>query len=653
MSYIDALDQYNAALKAGQKYYKAALSKGEYPYPVALDDFVDETRMASTSKIGVIDIPVSLIVGTKTAGRQSALAGNFMPLMTPETEFARKWIALCEAHISDEGIRDPIKCYEYLGRFYVQEGNKRASVLMSYGARKIPGSVTRLVPAYSDDPEIQMYYEFLHFYSLSGSYLVRFRKTGDYTRLQAALGVSEDHIWTDSERRSFSAGFARLTDIYRKVTGGSGEPDNEDVSDALLVWLQVFSFQDLKNLPEEELRKNLASLLPDIRSYSSDGSEIKVSSDADIAEQGILSRILSIGRPSHVKAAFIYAFDPARSEWTKAHEHGRRYLEEKLPDVVTTSIYSAVNHDYYSAMVQAISDGNDLIIATTPPMIDTCRRISIEYPAVKVLNCSLSLPYHGIKTVYSRIYECKFITGAIAGAMAENDNIGYVANYPIYGTMANINAFALGARATNPRARIQLHWSCTPGDPTLEFQKSGIRVISNRDAANADSRHFALEWGTYLTDADGRLSPLAVPTWNWGKVYERVIFSILSGGWDLSSSRAVNYWFGLDTGVLDIRLSDDLPSGVYSLACILTNGIREGRIDPFHTYIRDQAGTLRNDGQQGFSYNELMEMDWLADNVDGRIPEFDELFDRSKELVRLLGIYRDRIPPESREGAQL
>ena len=36
--------------------------------------------------------------------------------------------------------------------------------------------------------------------------------------------------------------------------------------------------------------------------------------------------------------------------------------------------------------------------------------------------------------------------GAVAGAMAENDRIAYVEDYPIYGSIANINAFALEPR---------------------------------------------------------------------------------------------------------------------------------------------------------------------------------------------------------------
>lgn len=36
------------------------------------------------------------------------------------------------------------------------------------------------------------------------------------------------------------------------------------------------------------------------------------------------------------------------------------------------------------------------------------------------------------------------MTGLIAGALTDNDKIGYVAGYPVYGVTANINAFALG-----------------------------------------------------------------------------------------------------------------------------------------------------------------------------------------------------------------
>ena len=99
-----------------------------------------------------MEIPLDQIVGTKTAGRQSAFSNGFLPLLRPNSEFGGKWINLYQSQL-DEGIRDPIKAYEFMNKFYVQEGNKRVSVMKYVGAASISGEVTRLVPRRSDSLE--------------------------------------------------------------------------------------------------------------------------------------------------------------------------------------------------------------------------------------------------------------------------------------------------------------------------------------------------------------------------------------------------------------------------------------------------------------------------------------------------------------------
>ncbi len=242
----------------------------------------------------------------------------------------------------------------------------------------------------------------------------------------------------------------------------------------------------------------------------------------------------------------------------------------------------------------------------------------------------------------------------MAGARAKNDRVGYVASYPIFGVPAGINAFALGARLANPRVRIQLHWSCTPGNPLDVFTRQGISVISNRDIPTPDLPQ--QEWGVYQVGADGSIQPLASPYWHWGKFYEKMVRSILNGGWDALNAeheeQAVNYWWGMSSGVVDVLVDPALPDGVQHLAEILKRGIVDGSIDTFHRLIRSQDGVLRNDGNQWFTPEEILHMDWLCDCVDGSIPDFDQLLPMSKSLVRLQGVYRDRIPPE-KEGTLL
>ena len=103
------------------------------------------------------------------------------------------------AHV-DEGIRDPIRCFEYMGRFYVQEGNKRVSVLKYFEAGSVTGNVTRVVPKYNDTPEVRLYYEFMHYYPLIQTYLLTFTKPGSYGRLQKAMGKGPEEQWTAEDR---------------------------------------------------------------------------------------------------------------------------------------------------------------------------------------------------------------------------------------------------------------------------------------------------------------------------------------------------------------------------------------------------------------------------------------------------------------------
>ena len=155
--------------EAQNDYYKAMRAgKREGETLPNLDDILKEKNIVAVREVplGLVQIPSELIVGTKTAGRSSAFSKGFKPLLKENTEFAYKWMALYKAHLN-EGIREPIKAYEFMNKFYVEEGNKRVSVLKFFDAVSIPGNVTRIVPPRTEEKENKIYYEFMDFYALS------------------------------------------------------------------------------------------------------------------------------------------------------------------------------------------------------------------------------------------------------------------------------------------------------------------------------------------------------------------------------------------------------------------------------------------------------------------------------------------------------
>ena len=639
-----AREEYAAALSRGKKEYKELVAAGREPHPAVLDDILGEESANSVQELGIVDIPAARIVGTKSAGRITAFTPSFRPLLGAETEFGQKWCALCRDHLGDVGIREPILCYEYLGNFYVQEGNKRVSVLRHFDAARIPGTVRRIVPPLSDDPRVKAYYEFMNFYKVSKVYTVQFRRPGDYARLLAYLGREPDEIWAERDRRAFNAYFQYFQEAFDQVSNHT-----EDIlpEEALLLWLQVHSFKDLGKLSGNQLKESLEALWSDVVASTQKSQVQTVTDSVPETKPSLITRIIS-SVPDHVHVAFVHQLDPKASAWVLGHEDARRYLQEIFGDKIVAKSYFDANspEDIDQKLEQAVADGAQVVFTTAPRLSRATLKFAVKYPKIHFYNCSVDQAYSSVRTYYGRIYEAKFITGAIAGAMAQNDRIGYVAANPIFGVPASINAFALGAQMTNPRAQIELRWSCCEGTPQADFFRDGIRVISNRDVPTLNKMYLEFcNYGTYLMDDRGELMALASPVWLWGSFYERVIKSILHGAkLNEKPHKAVNYWLGMDSGVIGLNMSDRLPEGVRALARHLEQCIAGHILDPFARKIVAQDGTVKNDGTASFTPDELLHMDWLCDNVIGSIPTFEEILPMSQSLVRELGVYRDSIP---------
>ena len=642
-----ALDEYSQALRLGQKEYRELLMAGKEPHPAVLDEILPEISTEAVVNVGLVDIPTERILGTKTAGRTTAFTATFRPLLDAKYEFGMKWVNLCKAHLGDAGISDPIECFEYLGNFYVQEGNKRVSVLRHFDAPRITGNVRRILPARSEEPRIKAYYEFLDFYKVSRLYAVQFRRPGDYAKLLSYMGKHSDDVWTEDERRNFNAYYHYFRDAFFAV-----RPGNDDIlpEEALLLWLKLYPFASIGQISATQLKKSIYAIWEDAVASAKKEEAVKVQTKAqDDSSISLVSRIVSV--LDTLDVAFVHQMEASRSAWVMGHEEGREHIEKVFGDRIRVrSYYSANTPETAEALIeQAVADGAEVVFTTAPPLSRATLKAAVKYPKIRFLNCSVDQPYSSIRTYYGRIYEAKFITGAIAGAMAGDDRIGYIASYPIFGVTASINAFALGAQLTNPRAQVELRWSCVEGTPQADFFADGIRVVSNRNASGQNSLcHDFCNYGTFLMDNLGDLIPLGTPMWVWGKFYEFVIRSILSGGWkrEKGDSTALNYWLGMDSGVIGVQLSDKLPEGVRQMAKLLKKGLRDSTLDPFIRKIIAQDGSVKNDGTKKFTPEQLLRMDWLCENVIGTIPPFEDILPISQTMVRELGLYRDAIPTE-------
>lgn len=638
-----ALYDYSGALKQGRRRYQDALQKGRYPYLPVLDDILSYTEIVSEVSLGVMDIPLDKIVGTKTEGRTRAFADNFMPLLPEKSEFGAKWATLYD-HQIHEGIHDPIVAYEFMNKFYVQEGNKRVSVMKYVGAYSIMGQVTRLIPKKTDDKDNRLYYEFLDFYQVSFNCDVWFSKEGSYKKLLEVMGKEPDRVWDDDERLSFKTTYDRFAKAFRMAGG-----DKLDLtcSDAFLIYVNISGYNEVEDKTEKEMLQELQKMWKEVQLASS-GSQVELIEDPEEEEAApkkasLLNWLLPTGtvEPSMLKIGFIYTKTADTSSWTYAHELGRMHLEQAFDEKVKTMAFDQANTDeaVEAAVEQAIDAGCNVIFTTTPQMVNQSVRSAIEHPEVRIYNCSIGVSYTSICTYYPRMYECKFLMGAIAAAMSKTDHLGYVADYPIYGTMSNINAFALGARMINPDVKIRLEWSRVKNHRARQrLAEEGIVFISGDDMITPE--HASREYGLYMKREDGTVDNLAVPIWHWGKFYERIVKNICRGASEanaMKGKKAVNYWWGMSADVIDVICAQDMPHGTHRLIEFLKSSIRAGSFHPFDGLIYSQNGVIRCKEGESLGPDAILTMNWLAENVIGSVPEPEELTDEARTLQKLQG----------------
>lgn len=634
-----ALEDYSAAKKLAQKASRAAVSNGEYPYLPALDEFVVRDTICGEEPLGIVDIPLNKIAGTKTSGRKNSFANNFMPLLQEDTEFALKWSHLYDAQLN-EGIRDPILAYEFMTRYYVQEGNKRVSVLKYVGAASITANVIRLLPRKTEDVESRIYYEYVDFYDASKLNLIDFSTPGAYEELCSFYGKGWKQPWTEEEALQLRSDFSRFEQLFMEK---GGEHLHVTAGDAFLVYLRVYGRKELAFRSNDDLRNEIDRIWREFLTQVKDRSMKLLLEPTEKSGISIIKRIpfLSGTNNKKLKVGFIYGKTPQTSAWTYSHELGRLHLEEVFGEQIETSTYYHAEYQFspMDILEQAIKDKNQIIFTTIPYLSAASLKAAVAHPEVKILNCSTNSTYNSIRTYYCRMYETKFLLGLIAGSLCEGNRIGYIADYPIFSTISNINAFALGAKMANPRAKVQLTWSSLK-DVThpADLIDERIQYISDKDFIVPE--HPSRRFGLYRR-VDGELKSVATTVCHWGKFYEQIIQGIKNDSWksdiNANKNRAINYWWGMSAGVTELICSDKLPTETRRLVELMTSLIKTGQFRPFDTELIDNEGTLRQAADGHMSHTQIVKMDWLLDNVEGKIPAFSDLKEEALPLVLLQG----------------
>jgi basic membrane lipoprotein Med (substrate-binding protein (PBP1-ABC) superfamily) len=475
-------------------------------------------------------------------------------------------------------------------------------------------------------------------------YSVQLTTPGRYDELYELLSTKLKDASPEGYRHFEAAEF----EAFRRVLHASAGIDPRYSSgDILLTYLRLFGMPELDD--EETVASRLCQLGDELltrRTADTERVSIEPNKQMPPSGGGFLGNLL--GSPRPLRVGFLYARTPETSLWTKAHEEGRLQAVASLGNRIETTCLNDVPEGPAAAdaILEFACRGFDVIFATTPAMLASTLRASIDLPDVRFFCCSEAHPYKHVETYFGRMFEARFLLGMIAGSLSRSGRLGCVATWPVPDVVSGLNAFTLGARMVNPAVEVLVEWTRDWESHT----RSGMLEEERRLlAAGADpiSRQYNLSGrglvaGKWLSESDTtgtELQSLASPRWNWGVFYERILKELMGQGPATPYDRFVvrnsstAFWWGIGSGLVDLALDEiRIPDPTRRLVHWMRTLIVEGRFHPFTGPLRDNMGNLRIAEGESPGFETISHMDWFVEGILTEAPVMEQ--EQAEDVTR-------------------
>ena len=339
------------------------------------------------------------------------------------------------------------------------------------------------------------------------------------------------------------------------------------------------------------------------------------------------------GSGDKLKAAWVYIGPTGDAGWTKRHDDGRKMVQNEIGDRVETSFVENVPEGATAQRTfeDLARKGNRLVFGTSFGYMDPMFAAAKKYPDTVFMHATGFKTRENMGTYAGAAEEAAYLAGIAAGKAAKNDQIGYLAPYPIPEVIRGLNALMLGARSVNPNATMKVVWTSTWFDPDKEKQAAqgladaGVSVISMQQdspAAGQVAEDEGLKWTGHNDDME-RFAPeawLTGPLWNWGPYYTETTRKVLEDNW-----KSEEYYGNMSDGLVKLApLGKSVDEETTKLIEEKKQEIVDGDFEPYTGPIKDQDGKVRIPDGEVASLEHLLSMNYLVEGVIGEIPENPE-----------------------------
>ncbi len=263
------------------------------------------------------------------------------------------------------------------------------------------------------------------------------------------------------------------------------------------------------------------------------------------------------------KVGFIFVGSKDDYGYNQAAYQGSQALAKEFPGIEVLTAENVPESDEATRPMEAmIAKGAKVIFATSYGHLDAAKKVAAAHPDVVVVHqggfVDGTMPKN-FGTYFGTVYEPVYLAGIVAGSMTKTNKLGYVYAFPIPQTIANINAFELGAQSVNPAVQtitVATSSWCDPAkqaDAAKSLLGQGVDVLTQHQDCQATIIKAAEAAGVmtvgYHADASA-LAPkgwIAGSEWAWGDLYSDIVKTAIAGDF-VGSKYNANYRAGLKEG---------------------------------------------------------------------------------------------------------
>jgi len=334
-------------------------------------------------------------------------------------------------------------------------------------------------------------------------------------------------------------------------------------------------------------------------------------------------------KPEPLKVAWVYIGPVGDAGWTFAHDQGRKAVEAEFGDKVQTTFVEKVpeSADAERVLRDLASQGNKLIFTTSFGYMEPTIKVAQEFPDVKFMHATGYKLAPNVGVYDASFYQDAYISGMIAGAMTKTSTLGFVGSFPIPEVLRNINAYALGAQATNPKAKVKVVWVNTWFDPPKESEAAQSLINAGADVLlqNTDSSavlqtaekagKFAFGWDSDMS-AVAPNAHLASNVVHWGPAYKKYVKEVMDGSW--KSDRIV---WGTKDGVNEVvKIAGAVPEDLKKKIEEIKAGLKDGSFEVFKGPVADNTGKERLAKDTNADQAWKDKIDFYVKGVEGKVP---------------------------------